>query len=81
MPKKFLAEPPATAPPGQPRCDRCGKSLWPDITVQGRSPIWVCPTCATPAARFWHAHDGHHCPLGFPWPLHQDATGRQFLCC
>ncbi|MDT0345900.1 hypothetical protein [Streptomyces litchfieldiae] len=67
--------------PSQLPCDRCGRILWPDITVQGRPPMWVCPSCVAPQARFWHRHDGRRCPLGYPWPLQQDPAGRLFICC
>jgi hypothetical protein len=61
-------------------CQLCGRPLWPDITIQDRPPVWVCVTCTTPRARFWHVHDGGRCPLGHHRPLLTDSGGRRHIC-
>ena len=63
-----------------PGCEHCSGTLWPDITVPGRLPVWVCPSCATPMGRFWHRHDGPRCPLGHSRSLLTDPSGRRHIC-
>ncbi|GAA3883963.1 MULTISPECIES: hypothetical protein [Streptomyces] len=75
---RHRAVPPLTL--RQPACGRCGRALWPDVTVPGRPPVWACPFCGTPEGRFWHPHHGRRCPHGYPWPLLRDTPARLFIC-